>query len=257
RHRVSADKTRPHFFLRTESHSGAIVEQAQVNRSDENTGAHPPQPDDPATFESDAVEDRHRCGYTGSSAPRRPGAHTVLTRAARSTDEPIISAARSMSSPVVQRPNDSRNADEARRPESPIAVSTAEGCAWPLWHAEPVEAASPGISASRSFPRTPSMLTFTVFGSLERSGPLSITRSPSASRRRSCSRSRYRRRRSGRPASRADASRRADVPNGTVKTTFYVPARSPCSCPLPWIRGTSDTPVRTYNAPMPFGAYIL
>ncbi len=57
-------------------------------------------------------------------------------------------AAASMSASVVQRPTDSRIAARARFSSKPIAVSTGEGSCWPLWHADPVEAPTPGAAAS-------------------------------------------------------------------------------------------------------------
>ena len=100
------------------------------------------------------------------------------------------SAAASMSASVVHRPTDSRAEARARSAFRPMAVSTGEGVCWPLWQADPVDAAIAGVAASRSWPRTPAMLMLSVVGSRPAGGPLSLTRPGRAAARRSCRRSR-------------------------------------------------------------------
>jgi hypothetical protein len=39
--------------------------------------------------------------------------------------------------------------------------------------------------------------------------------------------------------------------------TFSVPERKPFSCPPPRITGSIEIPFLMYNAPMPFGPFIL
>ena len=138
--------------------------------------------------------------------------------------------------------------------DTPIAPSTCEGVMLPLWHAEPLEQATPCRSSaisidSLSVPGTERLSMCGARGAPRPCTTASGTRSSSEVSRRS--------RRASRRAHSASFSFSVSsmaVASAMAIGTFSVPGRRPRSCVPPKNSGASGVPRRTYIAPMHLGA---
>src|SRR5262249_42246752 len=191
----------------------------------------------------------------------------------RSTVRIAVSAAKSTSSSVVERPRPYRMAACARAEGTPIAVHTWEGSREAEVQAEPVETATSFMPTRSASPSTPENETLRLPGSRVSvapgrsfpsesiggsDGPFSPTpgsRAVSASWRRP-RRRRSRRLSSGNVSTESSAARARP----TIPGTFSVPEPMPRSWPPPGSIGSSRTRgcrARTKSAPTPLGPDLV
>src|SRR5450756_45305 len=163
-----------------------------------------------------------------------------------------------ISSSVFHAPSENRTEQWASAGVSPIASNACEGSGFPDLHAEPEEKAIPLRSRKRTSdsPRISGMVILSVFGRRSRSGP--FLRAPEMSSQiLDSSRSRSRATLPGIPEYSPRSASSTALPKPTIPGTFSVPERIPCSCPPPFMSGSSCNPLRTQRAPTPLGPCSL